>query len=65
MAPLVEDVILTGKMKVFNKTYWNDYMKKELVENRDYENAEDIEWDNEDGGIEKFWIPMKRFNDEE
>ena len=40
-------------------------MKKELVENRDYENAEDIEWDNEDGGIEKFWIPMKRFNDEE
>ena len=27
IAPLMEDVYLTGKSKVFNKKFWNDYMK--------------------------------------
>lgn len=63
VAPLVEDVILTNKTKVFNKTYWNDYMKNELVTNRSYEHADEIEWEGDD--IEKFWVPMKRWNDDE
>ena len=65
IGPLVEDVFLTSKMKSFNRTYWDDYMKKELVENRDYEFAEDIVWDKDDDTKEKFWVPMKRYNEEE
>lgn len=64
IGPLVEDVFLTNKMKVFNKTYWNEYMKKELVENRDYEFAEEIEWEKGDDTLEKFWVPMKSLNED-
>lgn len=43
------------------KTYWKDYMKKELEDNRAYEHAKEIKFDDE----ELFWVPIRRFNEEE
>lgn len=59
ISPLFEDVMLTNKKKSFNKKYWNDYMKQELIK-RDFKNTKDVEWEDN----EKFWIPMRRYDEE-
>ena len=46
ISPLIDDVYITQKSKVFTKTYWEKYMKAKLIENG-YEHAEDIVWEDE------------------
>lgn len=61
--PLFEDAYYTDKLQAFCKQYWDTHMKNELIK-RGYEDVDEIKFDSKDDKEEKFWIPMRRMNQE-
>lgn len=59
--PLMKDAILTQRSQALTKKYWKDYMKKILLDDYKQDIAEDIDWEEDD----KFWVPIKRYNEEQ
>lgn len=60
LTPLMKDAILTQRSQALTKKYWKDYMKKLLIDEYKQDIAHDIDWEEDD----KFWVPIKRYNEE-
>ena len=62
ITPLVEDVYHTDKVATMSKTYWNSYMRKNIID-RELMKEEDVDKVKFED-MELFWVPVSRYNEE-
>lgn len=70
IGPMFRDAYLTSRQQNLTQSYWNSYLKEELI-NNGCENAEDVIFDGDEEiegtskeNYTRFWVPLRRYDTE-
>lgn len=66
ITPLMDDAVITEKVRSMNYTYFSTYFKQALLKKQSSfsELANEIEFESDEKDEEKFWLPLRRYNQE-